>query len=66
MRPSAVEKIDLQSHSRHSDGELSVEEVVAAAAAAGVQLLALSDRRGTPGGSARVSSDLVSRSAIYP
>jgi predicted metal-dependent phosphoesterase TrpH len=43
MRPSAVEKIDLQSHSRHSDGELSAAEVVAAAARAGVELLALSD-----------------------
>jgi 3',5'-nucleoside bisphosphate phosphatase len=39
----AGERIDLQSHSRHSDGELSVAEVVAAAAAAGVELLALSD-----------------------
>src|SRR5438067_10432435 len=34
---------DHQSHSRHSDGELRAAEVVAAAAAAGVQLLALSD-----------------------
>jgi predicted metal-dependent phosphoesterase TrpH len=34
---------DLQSHSRHSDGELRPAEVVAAAAQAGVQLLALSD-----------------------
>jgi len=34
---------DLQSHSRHSDGELTPEEVVGAAAAAGVRLLALSD-----------------------
>jgi predicted metal-dependent phosphoesterase TrpH len=34
---------DLQSHSRHSDGALSAAEVVKAAAAAGVQLLALSD-----------------------
>jgi predicted metal-dependent phosphoesterase TrpH len=34
---------DLQSHSRHSDGSLSPREVVAAAAAAGVELLALSD-----------------------
>jgi predicted metal-dependent phosphoesterase TrpH len=38
-----VERIDLQSHSRHSDGELAVADVVAAAAAAGVELLALSD-----------------------
>jgi 3',5'-nucleoside bisphosphate phosphatase len=34
---------DLQSHSRHSDGELAPSEVVRAAAAAGVQLMALSD-----------------------
>ena len=34
---------DLQSHSRHSDGALAPGEVVAAAAHAGVQLLALSD-----------------------
>jgi 3',5'-nucleoside bisphosphate phosphatase len=34
---------DLQSHSRHSDGELSPAEVVNAAASAGVELLALSD-----------------------
>src|SRR4051794_15124423 len=34
---------DLQCHSLHSDGPLPVPEVVAAAAAAGVELLALSD-----------------------
>jgi predicted metal-dependent phosphoesterase TrpH len=34
---------DLQSHSRHSDGALAPREVVAAAAEAGVELLALSD-----------------------
>jgi hypothetical protein len=34
---------DLQSHSRHSDGALAPAEVVAAAAEAGVELLALSD-----------------------
>jgi predicted metal-dependent phosphoesterase TrpH len=34
---------DLQSHSRHSDGELVPEEVVSNAASAGVELLALSD-----------------------
>jgi 3',5'-nucleoside bisphosphate phosphatase len=36
-------RFDLQSHSTSSDGELPAEEVVAAAARAGVQLLALSD-----------------------
>ncbi len=35
--------IDLQSHSRHSDGELEAGEVVAAAVLAGVEVLALSD-----------------------
>ncbi len=34
---------DLQSHSQHSDGELTPGDVVAAAAAAGVQLLSLTD-----------------------
>jgi len=34
---------DLQSHSRHSDGALPPRELTAAAAAAGVELLALSD-----------------------
>jgi predicted metal-dependent phosphoesterase TrpH len=34
---------DLQSHSTHSDGELPAAEVLARAAAAGVELLALSD-----------------------
>jgi 3',5'-nucleoside bisphosphate phosphatase len=34
---------DLQSHSRHSDGELVPAEVVSAAASSGVQLLALTD-----------------------
>ncbi len=34
---------DLQSHSVHSDGELSPAEVVRAAAAAGVELMALTD-----------------------
>lgn len=34
---------DLQSHSLHSDGELSPTDVVRAAAAAGVELLALTD-----------------------
>jgi predicted metal-dependent phosphoesterase TrpH len=36
-------RFDLQSHSTHSDGALSAEEVVRRAADAGVQLLALSD-----------------------
>jgi 3',5'-nucleoside bisphosphate phosphatase len=40
---------DLQSHSRHSDGSLAPSEVVAAAAKAGVQLLALSDHDSVDG-----------------
>jgi predicted metal-dependent phosphoesterase TrpH len=36
-------RFDLQSHSTHSDGVLPAEEVVARAAEAGVELLALSD-----------------------
>jgi hypothetical protein len=36
-------RFDLQSHSTNSDGELAAEEVVARAADAGVELLALSD-----------------------
>jgi predicted metal-dependent phosphoesterase TrpH len=40
---------DLQSHSRHSDGALAPAQVVAAAAAAGVELLALSDHDTTAG-----------------
>jgi predicted metal-dependent phosphoesterase TrpH len=40
---------DLQSHSRHSDGALPPAEVVAAAAAAGVELLALTDHDSVDG-----------------
>lgn len=40
---------DLQSHSRHSDGALAPAEVVAVAAQAGVQLLALSDHDNVDG-----------------
>ena len=41
--PAAAPVFDLQSHSSQSDGELSPTAVVAAAAEAGVQLLALTD-----------------------
>lgn len=40
---------DLQSHSLHSDGELSPREVVEAAARAGVELLALTDHDSVDG-----------------
>ncbi len=42
-------RFDLQSHSTHSDGVLSAEEVVTRAAEAGVELLALSDHDTTSG-----------------
>jgi 3',5'-nucleoside bisphosphate phosphatase len=45
MRPS----FDLQSHSIHSDGELEPAGVVGAAAAAGVELLALTDHDSVAG-----------------
>ena len=43
MSSGAAPTFDLQSHSVHSDGALSPSDVVGAAAAAGVELLALSD-----------------------
>ncbi|MGI8714416.1 MAG: PHP domain-containing protein [Solirubrobacteraceae bacterium] len=43
MSGAAAPTFDLQSHSTHSDGALPAADVVAAAAAAGVRLLALSD-----------------------
>ena len=42
-RLTAAPTFDLQSHSLHSDGALSPSEVVASAAAAGVELLSLTD-----------------------
>src|SRR5215218_1521266 len=41
--PPDAPAFDLQSHSVHSDGSLSAADVVATAAAAGVELLALTD-----------------------
>jgi 3',5'-nucleoside bisphosphate phosphatase len=51
-RPSVAmtaPRFDLQSHSVHSDGALSSAEVVAAAAATGVELLAVTDHDTTAG-----------------
>ncbi|MGZ4279518.1 MAG: PHP domain-containing protein [Solirubrobacteraceae bacterium] len=45
----AAPTFDLQSHSTHSDGTLAPAAVVAAAAAAGVQLLALTDHDSVAG-----------------
>lgn len=47
--PDAAPTFDLQSHSVHSDGALTPTEVVEAAAAAGVRLLALTDHDTTDG-----------------
>jgi predicted metal-dependent phosphoesterase TrpH len=49
LAPAPPPTFDLQSHSVHSDGALAPREVVAAAAAAGVELLALSDHDSTAG-----------------
>jgi predicted metal-dependent phosphoesterase TrpH len=49
LTSGAAPTFDLQSHSVHSDGALTPEEVVGAAAAAGVELLALSDHDSTQG-----------------
>jgi predicted metal-dependent phosphoesterase TrpH len=43
LAEDAAPTFDLQSHSLHSDGALPPREVIAAGAAAGVQLIALSD-----------------------
>jgi predicted metal-dependent phosphoesterase TrpH len=53
---------DLQSHSRHSDGALAASEVVSAAAAAGVDLLALTDHD-TVGG-VREAADAAARIGV--
>jgi 3',5'-nucleoside bisphosphate phosphatase len=47
---------DLQSHSVHSDGALTAAEVVAAAASAGVRLLALSDHDSVDGVSEAIAA----------
>jgi 3',5'-nucleoside bisphosphate phosphatase len=59
-------RFDLQSHSTHSDGELPAGEVVAAAAAAGVELLALSDHDTVSGVSEALAAGERSDVAIVP
>jgi len=49
LAPGPAPTFDLQSHSVHSDGALVPAEVVAGAAAAGVELFALSDHDSTEG-----------------
>lgn len=60
MTSGAAPTFDLQSHSLHSDGALPPAGVVTAAAAAGVQLLALSDHDTTAGvaEAARVAAEV--------
>ncbi len=52
----AAPTFDLQSHSTHSDGALAPADVVAAAAAAGVELLALTDHDSVAGGDAALAA----------
>jgi predicted metal-dependent phosphoesterase TrpH len=49
LSPGSIDRFELQSHSVHSDGELRPAEVVAAAASAGVELLALTDHDSVAG-----------------
>jgi predicted metal-dependent phosphoesterase TrpH len=57
---------DLQSHSVHSDGALAPSEVVAAAAAAGVRLLALSDHDTAAGVPEAVEAAAVQGISLVP
>ncbi len=57
---------DLQSHSRHSDGALAPAEVVAAAAGAGVELLALSDHDNIDGVSEALAAGAREGVAVVP
>jgi len=59
-------RIDLQSHSRNSDGELDVAGVIAAAAAAGVELLALSDHDTVEGVQEAIDAARAARIALLP
>ncbi|MCW3038113.1 MAG: hypothetical protein JWM31_18 [Solirubrobacterales bacterium] len=57
---------DLQSHSTVSDGELEPADVVAAAAAAGVELLALTDHDAVDGVDAALAAGLVHGVRVVP
>ena len=57
---------DLQSHSRCSDGELAPGEVVAAAAAAGIELLALTDHDTVDGVDEALAAGAEHRVAVVP
>lgn len=57
---------DLQSHSRHSDGELTPTGVVEAAAAAGVELLALTDHDSVDGVGEAVAAGRTTGTRICP
>jgi predicted metal-dependent phosphoesterase TrpH len=57
---------DLQSHSVHSDGALEPADVVAAAAAAGVELLALSDHDTAAGTAEAIAAGMVAGIRVIP
>jgi predicted metal-dependent phosphoesterase TrpH len=59
-------RFDLQSHSTHSDGALPASEVVERAAAAGVQLLALSDHDTVNGVSEAIAAGERNGVAVVP
>jgi predicted metal-dependent phosphoesterase TrpH len=59
-------RFDLQSHSTHSDGALPAAEVVARAAEAGVELLALSDHDTVSGVSEAIAAGEQQRVRIVP
>jgi 3',5'-nucleoside bisphosphate phosphatase len=59
-------RFDLQSHSTHSDGALAAAEVVARAAAAGVELLALSDHDTVSGVSEAIAAGEANGVKVVP
>jgi 3',5'-nucleoside bisphosphate phosphatase len=61
-----VPAFDLQSHSLHSDGELTAAQVVENAARAGVELLALSDHDTVDGVGEAVAAGAVHGVAVVP
>lgn len=64
--PDAAPTFDLQSHSVHSDGALPPHQVVQAAAAAGVRLLALSDHDTAEGVPEAVDAARVAGISVVP
>jgi 3',5'-nucleoside bisphosphate phosphatase len=62
----ATPRFDLQSHSTHSDGELAPAEVVRHAAAAGIEVLALSDHDTVGGIDEALAAAREARIALVP